>query len=185
METTSKNRRITDREIYYFRQRQKNLIFQSVIAFFAQQAERYGLTKSAVADSLGKDRSQITRWLSGPGNWELDSISDFLLGMGAEMRHEIVSLNEPEIRTANVTTIHESEELAYMQGLRAVWVRLLEQACRELGIKDPAAAGARWISERERTVSALRTICADHGDNDWPDNLHLADVIEKHLGRHL
>jgi hypothetical protein len=24
-----------------------------------------------------------------------------------------------------------------------------------------------------------------HGDNDWPDDLHLADVIDKHLARHL
>jgi hypothetical protein len=104
METSSRNRRITDREIYYFRQRQKNLIFQSVIAFFAQRAERFGLTKSALADSLGKDRSQITRWMSGPSNMELDSISDFLLGMGAEMRHEIVSLNEPDVRTENAAS---------------------------------------------------------------------------------
>lgn len=27
----------------------------------------------------------------------------------------------------------------------------------------------------------LRQVCDEFGDNDWPDNLHLADVIEKHL----
>ena len=31
----------------------------------------------------------------------------------------------------------------------------------------------------------LRQVCAKYGDNDWPDNLHLADVIEKHLLRNL
>lgn len=25
----------------------------------------------------------------------------------------------------------------------------------------------------------------DFGDNEWPDNLHLADVIDKHLDRYL
>ena len=105
MVTISKGRRLADREIYYYRQRQKNRIFQSVVAFFAERAERYGLTKSAIADSLGKDRAQVTRWLSGPGNWELDTISDLLLAMGAEMDHNIVSLNEPEAHAANVTTM--------------------------------------------------------------------------------
>jgi hypothetical protein len=39
--------------------------------------------------------------------------------------------------------------------------------------------------EREKTISALRELCAAFGDNDWPNDLHLADVIEKHLGKHL
>jgi len=73
-----------------------------VVAYFADQAERHGLTKSSIADRLGKDRSQISRWFSGPGNWGLDTVSDLLLAMGAEMDHEIVSLNEPVVRAANV-----------------------------------------------------------------------------------
>src|SRR2546423_657496 len=35
--------------------------------------------------------------------------------------------------------------------------------------------------EREDVVKLLRDACEEHGDNDWPDNLHLTDVIEKHL----
>jgi len=95
MENTSKNRQLTDREIFYFRQRHRNRVFQSVAAFFAQEAQRQGLTKSDIAQALGKDRSQITRWFAGPGNWELDTISDLLLAMGAEMDHEIVPLDAP------------------------------------------------------------------------------------------
>jgi hypothetical protein len=40
-------------------------------------------------------------------------------------------------------------------------------------------------SERKETINVLREICEYYGDNDWPDNLHLADIIEKHLFRHL
>jgi len=29
----------------------------------------------------------------------------------------------------------------------------------------------------------LRIECGELGDNDWPDDLHLGDVIEKHLAR--
>jgi len=35
----------------------------------------------------------------------------------------------------------------------------------------------KWPEERTAVVALLREICQDHGDNDWPDNLHLYDVI--------
>jgi hypothetical protein len=41
------------------------------------------------------------------------------------------------------------------------------------------------VLEREQTVAALRSVCADHGDNDWTEELHLADVVDNHLGRYL
>lgn len=40
-------------------------------------------------------------------------------------------------------------------------------------------------AERAETVAALRRVCDEFGDNDWPDELHLGDVVEKHLRRHL
>ena len=39
------------------------------------------------------------------------------------------------------------------------------------------------VAERQEVVAILRRLCAEPGDNDWPDNLHLSDVIEKHLIR--
>jgi len=39
--------------------------------------------------------------------------------------------------------------------------------------------------ERAETLMLLRELCGDFGDNDWPDNLHLVDIIEKHLIRPL
>ncbi len=76
-------------------------------------------------------------------------------------------------------------EQAYEQGSRTAWLAMLQTCLRHLGIDDPAAGSARWVSEREQTVSALRKVCAEHGDNEWDESLHLADVIEKHLRRHL
>ena len=40
-------------------------------------------------------------------------------------------------------------------------------------------------TERQETIRTLRGLCKDFGDNNWPDNLHLGDVIEKHLGKYL
>jgi len=71
------------------------------------------------------------------------------------------------------------------RGSRGAWVEMLEHCCRALGYKSEEGSRAGWISERERTISTLRMACDEFGDNDWPDDLHLADVVEKHLARHL
>src|SRR5208282_3088978 len=39
------------------------------------------VTKKELAIRLGKDPAQITRWLSAPSNFELDTLSDILLAM--------------------------------------------------------------------------------------------------------
>jgi hypothetical protein len=77
-----------------------------------------------------------------------------------------------------------NEENAYLRGGRAAWVRLLGIAIKELGYKDGTEV-AKLISERESAIASLRDLCAAHGDNDWNEELHLSDIIDKHLGRHL
>lgn len=77
------------------------------------------------------------------------------------------------------------EEAAYLRGERAAFTRMLNEAARGLGYDDPLAASTRAISEMEGTRAALRSTCADHGDNEWDDDLHLADVVEKHLRRYI
>ncbi len=74
------------------------------------------------------------------------------------------------------------KEQSYIQGSNAAWRRILAEAVRELG---PEGDADRWRIERADIVAALRQVCDEHGDNDWPDNLHLGDVITKHLQRHL
>lgn len=77
----------------------------------------------------------------------------------------------------------EAEEQAYIRGGNAVASKFLREALRELGGEEQDAHA--WRLERAATVEALRGVCEVHGDNDWPDDLHLADVIDKHLGRYL
>lgn len=77
----------------------------------------------------------------------------------------------------------ELHEPSYIEGSRMGWLHILSVALRELGQEERDKYG--WIREREAAVAALRRVCRTHGDNDWPENLHLADVIEKHLERHL
>ena len=77
----------------------------------------------------------------------------------------------------------ELDEQSYIQGQRQVWRALLAQANGALGMTGRTVESL--IAEREAAVAALRSLCGDHGDNDWESELHLADVIEKHLARHL
>lgn len=79
----------------------------------------------------------------------------------------------------------ERSERDYIRGLRSAATHMLRHCLGELGYEDTEATRARWILEREAAVEALRAVCRDHGDNDWPDDLSLADVIEKHLHRNL
>jgi hypothetical protein len=44
---------------------------------------------------------------------------------------------------------------------------------------------AQYEHERAETIRLLRRVCRDHGDLDWTDELHLADIISKHLVRYL
>lgn len=84
----------------------------------------------------------------------------------------------------------ETNERHWIQGNRAAWQRILGEAVRELSGsgahgEDPALVAARHLLELEDTRRTLRSICEEHGDNDWSDDLYLSDALEKHLGRHL
>lgn len=80
----------------YFRESQKNHVYEQVLELFLEKAQ-LGFTKKDLAQKLGKNAAQITRWLSGPGNWTLDTISDLLLAMGAEIQFRTVELGSGPI----------------------------------------------------------------------------------------
>lgn len=94
MENTLKLDPMKRRDRAYYRQRQKNHVFMELVQFFADEAERRGITKKDLAEAVARDPAQITRWLSAPSNFELDTLSDILLALGAEMDHRIVRFSD-------------------------------------------------------------------------------------------
>ncbi len=78
-------------------------------------------------------------------------------------------------------------EAVWIQGNRDAKRRIVVTLMGELGTNttDPVVALAHAVEERQGAISKLRDLCAQFGDNDWPDELHLEDVIERHLARHL
>lgn len=96
MENTSKFEALNEGDKAYYRQRQRNRLHESVISLFVRRAEQQGLTKSDLAFITGKDKSIITRCLSAPSNLTLDTISDLMLAMDAEMGFEVLEFSEQE-----------------------------------------------------------------------------------------
>lgn len=89
--------------------------------------------------------------------------------------------------------IDAARERGYIDGKNAALRALLEHVASEMrlapGDTDSVDALARRLAIAEAQLSAtraaLRELCRDFGDGDWSDDLHLADVVDKHLGRHL
>jgi hypothetical protein len=86
----------------------------------------------------------------------------------------------------------EAEEAAYVRGNLAVYRELLGVALRGLHLEpmpDDLEGMRKRVgaleSELHDARAQLRILCEDFGDNDWEEQDHLADVIDKHLGRHL
>lgn len=75
----------------------------------------------------------------------------------------------------------------YRQGERQALIEILYATLRNLGYDatDKDALIGSMVNEREMTVKMLRRLCEEVGDNDWPDNLWIPDVIEKHLWNYL
>jgi hypothetical protein len=76
-------------------------------------------------------------------------------------------------------------ERDYENGYRMAATSILQSCLSALDYKGDSAQRSAWILERESAISTLRRVCAEFGDNDWENNLHLSDIIDKHLARYL
>ncbi len=77
----------------------------------------------------------------------------------------------------------EEQEQNWINGNRAAHREILGHCVRALYDEDTSKEAL--ILQLEDIRAALRSLCEDFGDNSWDDNLHLADVINKHLGNYL
>lgn len=84
MPITSRDAPISTYVLTYERQRLRNAIHHIVIEHFMAEAAKSGLTKAELARRLNKRPEQITRCLSAPGNWTLDTVCDLMLAMGLD-----------------------------------------------------------------------------------------------------
>jgi hypothetical protein len=122
----------------YFQARLRNRLFNFIVEKFLQEQQR-GLTKAALARRIGKTPDVVNRWLGAPSNLTLDTVSDLLLGIGAEeLKPEASSLLNQ--RPTNF--------------LHADWIKLDEQSTRSQPPR-PKANELGTQSQEQRIPSAL------------------------------
>ncbi len=93
---------ISAKRLAFYRRRFQNRIHSLVLHTFKEQEEKTGLTQKELADRTGHRPENINRWLSIAGNWELNTVSDLLLGM-------LVDLDDPSV-TPIAELLEEPEE---------------------------------------------------------------------------
>lgn len=79
------------------------------------------------------------------------------------------------------TSVHEP---SYIAGKNAALRRSIVAMAHELSVfapEDPAAKVAYLLDERACVQRALREMFELLGCDDWSDDLHLGDVVEKNL----
>lgn len=76
---------IPEEKLFYFRVRLKQRLYSFLLSKFSELSQDKNFNKASLARRLGKRPEQITRWLRSPGNLELDTLSDLLLGMKKEL----------------------------------------------------------------------------------------------------
>jgi hypothetical protein len=81
-------------DVSYYRQRTRNRAWEAVVTALDRAHDINSTKRKDIADYLGVPPSQISRWLSGPSNWTLDTITDLLLAAGCEMDFQPVRFDE-------------------------------------------------------------------------------------------
>ena len=78
----------------YFEQRFRNRIYETVVRALEGESKENKLKRKDIAARIGKKQSQVSRWLAGPGNWTLDTISDLLFAIDAELDFKVTRFKD-------------------------------------------------------------------------------------------
>lgn len=67
----------------FIQERLKNELYNLLIQKF-EEAQRGGMTKAALSKRTGIDKGRLTRLLSTPGNWTIETVALLLAGIAGE-----------------------------------------------------------------------------------------------------
>ncbi|MBW7922626.1 MAG: helix-turn-helix transcriptional regulator [Rubellimicrobium sp.] len=107
-------------------------------SFLLDTFKESGLSKAEIAGMLGKKPEQITRWLAGPGNLTLDTLSDLIFVMSGQ-----------------TFTLQARDELARGKSNQRHpdWLQMIEAPEYEQ-IPPQAGSGKAGVSSNQYVISA-------------------------------
>lgn len=145
MENTSDTKASNEtRDIIYFRHRLRNRMFSVLVSFFEKEAKTRGVTKKDIAAKLSRDPSQVTRWLSTPANMTLDSISDILFALDAEMK------------TPEVLRFMDQRGTNFVHPLVAAVQNKTEKRPTPITVQLPAASNVEIITDSSAQSTQIK-----------------------------
>jgi hypothetical protein len=80
----------------YLHGRAQNKAHNCVLQVFMDESEARHINKAYIARRLTKRPEVISRWLTAPGNWTLDTLAELLGAMGYEVEFRARSLRNPQ-----------------------------------------------------------------------------------------
>lgn len=84
-------------EAALYAERNRNEAYKAIISALEEAVEKDTVTRRIIADRIGRKAPQVSKWLSGPSNWTLDTISDLLFAIGATVDYNVVkNLDRPK-----------------------------------------------------------------------------------------
>jgi len=129
---------LSKKALGYFRGRLSNKLYQLVINEFKKR-ESAGFSRAKLARRIRKKPEQITRLLSGPGNWTIETVSDLMLGMGFEPELTAITISSLMVSSNPESTSQLAGAPAELAGMSATNEKAHKDNFQPLGpISGPA-----------------------------------------------
>ncbi|MGE8126042.1 helix-turn-helix domain-containing protein [Methylobacterium sp. NPDC080182] len=134
--------------LVYLQERLRSRVYDAVMMEFEKASIENALTQAKLARRLGRRPEQITRWLSSPGNWTLDTISNLLAAINgkelvAETKYipgiDTQKLFESSILSVNLSEFSSSAQIEYdLTGFeKDVWFQISSFSDQTYSIAPP------------------------------------------------
>lgn len=108
-------------KLAYFRERQRNRLYDFIVGKFMEKEEKKLLSRAQLARRIGKTPDIISRLLSNPGNWTLDTLSDLMLGIyGTGLDYHPASLSDSPRNYTQLDRLHDAKHFTPSGNLRPI-----------------------------------------------------------------